>query len=188
MPGLQESKPFRLAEQIESLAGIIRDLAVKLDEASGDLGSLLANRGAGRQARSDGECYRALRAYRMGYEPKTVAEWLGITPYSSTTGAGTRGWRARLRRILVRGEKAERKHYPRAAAVFANRDNPHVRRKAESAYLTYEEDAQKFGHRSGWWNVGRAIHVNYQTQRGVEVVNAYIELGSCIVNEIPALP
>ncbi len=188
MPGLRESKPFRLAEQIESLARIIRNLAVKLDEASGELGSLLANRGAGRQARSEGECYRALGAYRMGYEPETVAEWLGITPYSSRTGEGTRDWRARLRRILARGEEAERKHYPRAAAVFANRDNPHVRRKAETAYLTYDEDEERFGHQHAWWNVGRAIHVNYQTQRGVEVVNAYIELGSCIVNEIPPLP
>lgn len=188
MPGLQESKPFRLAEQIESLARIVRSLAVKLDEASGDLESLLANRAAGRQARSEGECYRALRAYRMGYEPETVAEWLGITPYSSTTGAGTRDWRARLQRILSRGEEAERKHYPRAAAIFANRDNPHVRRKAQAAYLTYDEDEARFGHRYAWWNVGRAIHINYQTQRGVEVVNAYIELGSCIENAIPALP
>lgn len=116
------------------------------------------------------------------------AHWLGITPYSSKTGVGTRAWKARLRRILAHGEEAERKHYPRAAALFANRDNPHVRRNAETAYLTYEEDKEKFGHQSAWWNVGRKIKVNYQTQRGAEMINAYIELGSCLVNDIPPLP
>ena len=95
----------------------------------------------------------------MGYDPEEVAEWLGITSYSSKTGVGTRDWKARLRRILVRGEEAEWNHYARAAAVFANQDNPHVRRKAETAYLTYEEDKEEFGHRSAWWNVGRKIHV-----------------------------
>ncbi len=188
MPGIRESKPFRLAEQIESLAQIIRDLAVKLGETSKELGSLLANRGAGRQARSEGECYRALKAYRTGYAPEDISRWLGITPYSSKTGVGTRDWKARLRRILARGEEAERKHYPRVAAVFANQDNSHVRRKAEIAYLTYEEDEEKFGHQSAWWNVGRKIHVAYQTQRGAEMVNAYIELGSCLVDEIPPRP
>jgi hypothetical protein len=188
MPGVRETKPYWLAEQIEALAHIVRNLAGKLDDAANELEALLANRGAGRQARSQGECYRALRAYRMGVDLEDIALWLGITPYSSKTGVGTREWKARLRQILARGQEAEKEHYPSAAAVFANRDNLYVQRKARTAYLTFDEDEEKFGRQSAWWNVGRKIHVSYQTQRGAEMVNAYIELGSCLVNNIPPLP
>jgi hypothetical protein len=36
--------------------------------------------------------------------------------------------------------------------------------------------------------VGKAIRVNYQSERGLEVIEAYMQLGSCLVKGISPFP
>src|ERR687889_2516533 len=88
-------------------------------------------RPAGRHPRHESHSYHALRNWRYGHSEEDIARSLGITPYNSRTGKGTRDWKAKLNRILLEGKEIENEHYPRAAAIFANyRDSPHIRRKA----------------------------------------------------------
>jgi hypothetical protein len=124
MPGLRDASSRRMAEHVESLARVIRDLIASLNRATERLGSVSANRTVGRQREIEGNDYTALCNYRMGRGLRETAEWLEITPYSSRTGRGTRDWKARVKQRLRNGKRIEDERYPRAAAIFAHRDNP----------------------------------------------------------------
>src|SRR5829696_5940046 len=101
MPGIDKTSSYRLAEQIESLASIIRKLVQRLGRSTEDLGKLVANRSSGNHSELPGNNYSALQRYRMGhYNLRQTAEWLGITPYNSRTGKGTRAWKARVKKRL----------------------------------------------------------------------------------------
>lgn len=189
MPGVSGATPYRLTEQIESLAEIVRKLTRGLNQATKELDDLTANRTAGRQPGLAGGDYMALMHYRMGYELEEIAEGLGITPYSSKTGEGSRDWKTKVKRRLAKGKKVEEERYPRAAAIFANRDNPHVRSKAISAYSTYARELVRNQGRLHWRRLSTAIRTgNPYTQRGLEIIEAYVQLGSCLVQGIPLLP
>jgi hypothetical protein len=113
---------------------------------------------------------------------------LEITPYSSKTGRGTRDWKARVRQRLKEGKDFEEEHYPRGAAIFANRDHPDVRRKARRAYRGYRYEVSRGGSCSfsllGYWAQVSAP----ETKRGKEIRFAYLQLGSCILQRIPPIP
>jgi hypothetical protein len=118
-----------------------------------------------------------------------IAEGLGITPYSSRTGKGSRNWKSRATDIIVRGKEVEDKRYPRATAIFANyEDSPHIRRKAHRAYRAYLVQTTRMPGYYPLWEVGRKIRVNHQNQRGLEIIQAYIQLGHCLVRDRPTLP
>jgi len=128
MPGIDKTSSYRLAEQIESLASIVRKLVQRLRRSTEGLVKLVANRSSGNHSELPGNNYIALQRYRLGqHDLEQTAEWLGITPYSSRTGKGTRDWKARVKQRLREGKEFEDENYPRAAAIFANKDNPHVR-------------------------------------------------------------
>ena len=182
MPNLDKEKPYRLAEQIKKLAALIRKLAFSLNDQASELETLLANRSAGRQPRSDGDCHRALTEWRMGSSLDDIAKGLRITPYSSNTGKGTRNWKSVVKGIIAKGKAVENKRYPRAAAIFASyKDSPHIRRKAHRAYRTYLLQTTRMPSYNPFWEVGRKIRVNHQKQRGLEIIDAYIQLGYCLV-------
>ena len=134
--------------------------------------------------------YYALHHYRMGNSLRDIAEWLGMTPYSSKTGKGTREWKARVKQRLSKGRDFEERYYPRAAAIFTYRDNPHVRRKARRAYRAYLVEAGRSGNSVALMGVSRRIRIgNYaQNERSAEITDAYIQLGSCIMRGIPPIP
>ena len=189
MPGVRDEKPFRLAEQISELAEIIKRLMRDLDDRTQELEKLVANRSAGRQSRRESDAYHALCYWRYGHNPEAIARWLGITPYSSKAGTGTRDWKTKLNRILVQGKEVENKRYPRAAAIFANyKDSSHIRRKAHRAYRAHLVMINRFPGHPPIWEVGRKIRVNHQKRRGLEVIQAYVQLGSCLARGRPTSP
>jgi hypothetical protein len=189
MPGLTTASFRRSAEWIETLAEIVRDLTASLDRSTSRLEALTANRTAGRQPDLAGNDYRALRLYRMGRSLRETAEWLEITPYSSRTGQGTRDWKARVKQRLRNGKRIEDERYPRVAAIIANRENQHVRRKARRAYRRYLVEKGQLGDLFSWTGVGYYIRTgSCQTQRSLEVTFAYVQLGSCIMQGIPTVP
>jgi hypothetical protein len=117
-----------------------------------------------------------------------IAEWLGITPYNSRTGKGTRDWRARVEQRIREGKEFENKNYPRAAAIFANSDHPAVRRKARRAYRGYRYEVSRSGN-CPFYLLGHWARVSApETKRGKEIAWAYAQLGSCILQRIPPTP
>jgi hypothetical protein len=185
-PGIERASSYRLAEQVEALASTIRKLQRGLRRSTEDLARLTANRSSGAQSELPGNCFTALQNYRLGhYDLRQTAEWLGITPYSSKTVEGTRDWKARVRRRLKEGKEFEAKYYPRAAAIFANSDNPAIRRKARRAYRGYRLETGRMGQCPfsllGYWAQVSAP----DTRRGREISFAYVQLGSCILQRIP---
>ncbi|MDQ3910729.1 MAG: hypothetical protein M3305_02885 [Actinomycetota bacterium] len=189
MPHLDMEKPDWLAKQIKRLATLLGELASDLNDGARELEALLANRLVGHQPRSDGDCYNALTEWRLGRGLEEIAEGLGITPYSSRTGKGSRNWKSRATDIIVRGKEVEDKRYPRATAIFANyEDSPHIRRKAHRAYRAYLVQTTRMPGYYPLWEVGRKIRVNHQNQRGLEIIQAYIQLGHCLVRDRPTLP
>lgn len=189
MPGLEDASSYRLAEQIEALARTIRGLLGALEKAAEELDSLAANRSAGRQPRLAGEDYWSLRNYRMGSDLKKLAEARGITPYDSAQVIGTRDWKAKIRRAIHRGKEFEDKEYPRAAAIFANKENPNVRAKARDAHRLYTRNGCAYELDVDWGALAREIRVGaILTERGHEVASAYLQLGSCLERDMPLLP
>jgi hypothetical protein len=188
-PRLTDASSSRLAEHIESLAGVVRDLIASLNRATERLEAVTANRPAGRQRDIEGNDYTALCLYRMGHGLRETAEWLEITPYSSKTGRGTRDWKARVKQRLRNGKRIEDERYPRAAAIFAHRDNPHVRRKARRAFRRYLVEKGRSGYFFRWAGFGYFIRTgSAQTHRSFEITYAYVQLGSCILRNIPPVP
>jgi hypothetical protein len=190
MPGIEKASSYRLSEQIESLAALIGKAARRLGRSTADLGKLIANRSSGNRPELPGNNHLALQQYRMGLlrDLEETAEWLGITPYSSRTGKGTRNWKTRVKERLREGKEFEDRNYPRAAAIFANRDHPTVRRKARRAYRGYRYEVGRTGtcpfYLLGYWAQVSAS----ETKRGKEIAFAYAQLGSCILQRIPLTP
>jgi hypothetical protein len=189
MPGVDRTSSYRLAEQVESLASMIRKLVQRLRRSTEDLGKLMANRPSGSRSKLPGNNHLALQQYRMGRRDlRQTAEWLGITPYSSRTGKGTREWKARVKQRLREGKEFEDENYPRAAAIFANKDHPYVRHKARRAYRGYVIEMGRYG-RCRFSLLGYYARTNAaETKRGKEIAFAYLQLGSCIIQRIPLLP
>ena len=187
-PDIEEASSYRLAEQVKSLASVVRKLQRRLRRSTEDLARLTANRSSGARSELPGNNLMALQYYRLGrFDLRQAAEWLEITPYSSKTGRGTRDWKARVRQRLKEGREFEDEHYPRAAAIFANSDHPIIRRKARRAYRGYRYEVGRAGRCSfsllGYWaRVSRP-----ETKRGKEIAFAYLQLGSCILQRIPPI-
>ncbi len=186
VPGVREASSYRLGEQVEELATIVRDLRENLDRGTDELESLVANRSAGRPLRSEEALYTALVRYRLGkVGSEDLATELGYTPYSSSTGKGTRSWKKRVNEKLARAVEVERSYHPRTAAILANKDDPHIGDKAARAYRTYLAELEGVAGSYPWIEVGREIGVSAGTQRGMEEIRAYVQLGSCLERGIP---
>ena len=189
VPGVERASSYRLSELIESLASLIRKAARRLGRSTADLGKLIANRSSGNRLELPGNNHLALQQYRMGLRNlEETAEWLGITPYSSRTGKGTRNWKSRVKQRLREGKEFEDSNYPRAAAIFANSDHPAVRRKARRAYRGYRYEVGRMGS-CPFYLLGHWARVSApETKRGKEIAWAYAQLGSCILQRIPPTP
>jgi hypothetical protein len=187
-PDIEKASSYRLAEQVASLASIIRKLTQRLRRSTEDLSKLIANRSSGNRPELPGNNHVVLQQYRLGrLDLRQTAEWLGITPYSSKTGKGTRDWKARVSQRLREGKQFEDSNYPRAAAIFANRDHPAVRRKARRAYRGYVIETRRHG-RCDFNMPGYYARTNGKgTKRGMEIAYAYLQLGSCIIQRIPPI-
>ena len=189
MPGVRDAKPYRLAEQVQTLASAVIDLADALDNATNNLEALLANRAKGNQPRLDNHYLLALHLHRMGHRREYIAQRLGITPYSSKTGKGTKDWKKRVSEKIDHGKQVEKTLFPRATEIFANRDNPYVQDKARLAYSSYKQYVVE--ERSGdipWTWIGERIKVDVRRRRGLEIASAYIQLGCYLAHDRDPLP
>jgi hypothetical protein len=189
MPKLEVASSFILATQISELAGIVRKLSRSLNANAKKLETLLAYRAQHRPSTPGQAFYDALVAYRMGAEPGNLASSLGMTPYRSSPSesggadwGGTKDWQVRLAEKLARGAEIEEQKYPLATAVFANRHKPRIARKALMAYNTYDRETMLRPEEeySPWPTVGERIRVSGSTDSGIEVIEAYVQLGSCL--------
>lgn len=185
---LQKIGVRHLCEILESLADVVRTTAASLNDSSEALGTLLSNRSAGRSPEPQVNYYRALYQHRMGKDLRQIAEWLGINPYSSKTGRGTRDWKRRTTEKLRLGKDFEERNFPRAALIFANRDCPAVRKKARRTFRGSLLSEGRNGHctifeLSYWARTNKP-----ETDRGREIVIAYAQLGSCLLRGIAPTP
>jgi hypothetical protein len=206
-PSMKKALPHRLAIQISSLAEVIRKLARSIDRVADDLERVLSHRQANRPMQRESTFYRALCLYRMGWKLEDIALDTGMAPYRSSRsapGKGTRAWKRRTLEKIAKGRKVEEERYPRAAAIFANSHNDYIRQKARLAFsaytkqlgggdkdsirLAYKEDHYRGFERLTWFPVGRALRINMYSATGLEVAHAYVQLGSCIENDIPPHP
>ena len=196
MLGLEHASPSSLARQIGELADIIRKSSKSLNANARKLEVLLAYRDPNRPSKSSQESYKALVAHRMGEDAAEVARRVGINPYKSSPSkpgkdfGGTKEWRSRLEEKLRRGAAIEKEKYPHAASVFENRHKARIKRKARLAYRAYQEETwlRPIEEYSPWVKVGHRIHVNISHDPGFELVDAYIQLGSCLTRNLNPFP
>ena len=192
VPHVAHMTSYRLAEKVKDLADIISRESNSLDASADRLKDLLADRAKGGQRHTDARYLEALRMYRIGWSKRHIARIWGITPYDSASvqvGRGSRDWKQKIDRILSRGVEVEKERYPQAAAIFENRDNPQVERKARLACRAFVETEVKFRRREDWWPaVGKVLRINTRTDRGIQIVLAYIQLGCCINYGIEPFP
>jgi hypothetical protein len=198
MPGLADASEGRLAKQISELADIIRKLSKSLNSNANKLEKLLAYRAQNRPSTPGREFYEALVAYRMGEEIESVAEDLGLTPYKSSPSepggedfGGTKHWKNNLEEKLKRGAEIEQEKYPLATTIFRNRHKSRVQTKARLAYRSYligREITPEEEDQSPWFKAGGTIHVSASTDSGLEVIQAYVQLGSCLERELKPFP
>lgn len=195
VPGIETMSSPRLRKRIGKLAEIVRALSKSLDTQVGKLESLVANRAPHRPRTPDQKLLDALFDYRMGHDPRRVAEDLGIIPYRSSPSAtcgtdygGTRGWKRRLEDKLQRGAKVEAEKYPAAAAVFADQDNPQMQETARIAYRAHEEISELQPVEPAWSIVGNILDLDPSQPEDLEVIKAYVQLGSCLEQGLDPLP
>lgn len=191
MPGVRNKTSYRLAELVETLADIVRKASSSLDAGAVRLEALGAERAAGGQRRPKGNYLYALRLHRMGRDRRYIAEWWGITPYSSQTGQGSRDWKQKVARILFTGVEAEKEFYPQVAAIFKNRDKRPVLCKALRAYRAIRVEWRTGGIIFGEYSlsrIGATLRINAESERGRQIIMAYIQLGNCLVSGIDPLP
>jgi hypothetical protein len=200
MPSLENTTSYRLAEQIKTLASIIRQLEEDLRGSAAKLQQLLANRSAGKPGHMKGDYYFALRAYRLGADRQEIARWFGINPYNDEVGKGTKSWKKKLWEAMNEGAIVERDRFPLAASIFAVKANPYVQNKAREAYQVYSQyplpadygqaqRADKDEFKTLLYAlIGKTIRVNSQRSRGLQVIEAYCQLGSCLDRDIPPFP
>jgi hypothetical protein len=195
MPSVEDGRSSVLDAKVWSLAKIICDLAESLDKGAGELEKLLASRAPGHQAALEKGYHDALSIYRVFGDLERVARVLGITPYNSETGKGTKSWKKKAKEKLTKAEEFEKKRYPRAAAIFANKDNEYVRRKAiQASRLSLEEmlfatdvpTPPMPRERWDWWGrkIGQKLQINTRTRRGREITKAYVDLGFSIMGDL----
>jgi hypothetical protein len=204
---LEEATHNVLEGHVEELFELIRGLVDKLDRSTDELLRLLA----GRKGTSGGHPpdpyirhYTALSLYRMGHSAKEIAWRVGtLSPEQrdsmkkSSSGRKDnkvkvpKNWKPNLRALIKRGVKIEKERFPRAAEVFARKDEEHIRATAIEAYRQYleEENWEEAGHYVSSVGIGddllsSGISINQRD----EVCRAFIQLGSCEENGIDPLP
>ncbi len=198
MPGIEDAHHSTLARQVANLAGILQKVSKSLNANANKLEKLVSYRDPNRPATPDQKVYDALVEYRMGAEPKLVAEHLGLKPYKSSPSkqgandeGGTRDWKNKLAERLERGAEVERRKYPLVSAVFENRHKPRITHKALLAYGGYlkgKELSSDESDESLWAWAGDKVNVDASTAWGRQVVKAYVQLGSCLERRLDPFP
>ena len=182
-PALDRRNALTLTGNIAFLADDIVKLKAKLDNAAEDLATTVADRTVGRPARSEFDTLFALSCYRMGYDEELIAERVGIKPWSEIERKGTKGWRKKLRNVLIRGVEIEKKNYARASEIYDNWEEE-VSATAAKAYRSFAWAPPL----NPLAKAGEELGIDSFTDHGAEVIAAYVQLGSCAFHGIAPRP
>jgi hypothetical protein len=196
MPGIEGASTFMLTEQIGKLAEIIQKLSKSLNANAKKLEKLLAFRDPNHPSTYGQKFYDALVAYRLGTELRKISDdILGTKSFKSSPSepggsdhGGTKHWKTKLAAALERGINVEKEKYPFATAVLENRYKSRIKAKARLAYQAWGEEIPPSEERWLWPNTGSRINVDASTVWGLEVVLAYVQLGSCLEQDLNPFP
>jgi hypothetical protein len=183
-PELDSERPLILTNTIVGLADEIRKVTHRLNTSAADLAKIVADRSEGRPKRSDFECLFALSCYRLGWDLRLIAERNNINPFDAKGAQGTKNWRKKVMDIVIRGVNTERRLYPRASDIFEKENDPEVIAKAEKAYRAFVWAMPP----NALIKAGEAVRLSTASERGSEVVPAYVQLGACKYHDIEPRP
>jgi hypothetical protein len=207
MHRLKETPRNGLEEQVKGLFELIKELIDKLDRSVDELSKFLAGRKGttgGRPSDPPLRYYVALSLYRMGRPAKDIAWRVDIlSPEQRDSMKKTfsgqkdneiqvpKNWTTNLRGLVKRGVEIEKEMFPRAAEVFARKDEEWVRAKAVETYRDYlETDSwEEVGQYVGSVGIGDdLLSGGIPVDQRDEVYKAFVQLGSCLENGIDPLP
>lgn len=170
---------------------MIIDLILALDKTVDGTSKLLAGRKGtkgGRPTDPELKFYTALFLYRMGNSPNDIARQIGLSARIPTEERedGTAqerfndNWKGDLSKAIKKGIEIEQERFPRAAEVFARRDEKEIREAALSAYDKYSDPSVR-----GPENVSVALEdggdlLGMPANEAEQARIALIQLGSCI--------
>lgn len=196
MPRLEEAAHDTVVKQVEGVHRVVQDLITKVDSSTNELAELLGARkgtSGGRPPNPDDKYYVALALYRMGRSPKEIAYRVGIrAPGARGKGEkGSKNWKGNLREFISRGIGVEKKLLPRAAEVFARRNEEQIKAKAIETYHDYlaAENWEHAGQYVGSVGIGDdLLGDGIPVDQRQTIYAAMVQLGSCVENDIEPVP
>ena len=190
---LREEGVDELAQRVKDLYDVIRKLSKSLDACTNVLSTHLAGNPANRPPDPEAKHYTALVLYRMGHPLYKVALRVGINPDlpkklrgRSSMPKGSKNWKGNVRKFIQQGAEVEEQRFPRAAEVFRHKHDEEVQKKAIEAYHDY---VYSWGEHLIFMELqdlqeGDELLGGVPANEEEQVNNAYLQLGSCLINEI----
>jgi hypothetical protein len=190
---LREEGVDELAQRVKDLYDVIRKFSKNLDECTKELSTHVIGNPANRPPDPEAKHYTALVLYRMGHPLYKVALRVGITPRlpkklrgRSSTPSGFQNWKGKVRKFIQQGAEVEAQRFPQAAEVFRRSHDEAVQKKAIEAYHDY---ADSWGQHLTFMELqdldeGDELLGGVPANEEEQVNNAYLQLGSCLINEI----
>lgn len=190
MPRLNELDEEGLHTRIVDLHSLIRTLDSKVDDATGELDKLLANRAPRRQRRNlDSKHREALLRYQRGCSLESIADWWVIKRYKSQEGRGTTDWESRIVSYIRRGAEVERERYPEVADILERSEDPTVKERAHRVYQVLRRHPSEFSNEDERLQfAAKAGGVDTSQDMWREITDAYGRIGACHHFNRPILP
>jgi hypothetical protein len=184
---LREEGVDEMAQRVEDLYNVIRKLSESLDVCTKELSKHLAGNPANRPRDPEAKHYTALVLYRMGHPLYKVGWRVGINSSVPKFGIkGSQNWKGNVRKFIRLGVEVEEQRFPRAAEVFRRRHDEGVQKRAIEAYRGY---VTSWGEHLTFMELqdldeGDELLGGVPANEEEQVNNAYLQLGSCLINGI----
>jgi len=123
----------------------------------------------------------------MGHPLYRVGWRVGInSPWPKFGIKGSKNWKGNVRKFIRLGVEVEEQRFPRAAEIFRRRHDEGVQKRAIEAYRGY---VTSWGQHLTFMELqdldeGDELLGGVPANEEEQVNNAYLQLGSCLVNEI----
>jgi hypothetical protein len=184
---LREEGVDELAQRVKDLYDVIRKFSKSLDACTNVMSKHLAGNPPNRPPDPEAKHYTALVLCRMGHPLYRVAWRVGINASVPKWGIkGSKNWKGYVRKFIRLGVEVEEQRFPRAAEVFRRRHDEGVQKRAIEAYRGY---VTSWGQHLTFMELqdldeGDELLGGVPANEEEQVNNAYLQLGSCLVNEI----
>jgi hypothetical protein len=184
---IREEGVDELAQRVKDLHNVIRKLSESLDVCTKQLSKHLAGNPANRPRDPEAKHYTALVLYRMGHPLYKVGWRVGIDSSVPKWGIkGSKNWKGTVRKFIRLGVEVEEQRFPRAAEVFRRRHDEGVQKMAIEAYRGY---VTSWGEHLTFMELqdldeGDELLGGVPANEEEQVNNAYLQLGSCLINGI----